>query len=236
MPSKTNEQALEATIEKRLTGSCLEELKEQNVPLNMVNERAELYCSGNGYYIGLPEDFNAKYAIDELRFWDFLQTTQKDELAKLQKQSDWKLKILDRLDRMIKKYGILRSFRKGLDVDDAHFTLFYPLPLASSSETIKANFDSNQFSSTRQLRYSLTNPREEIDMVLFVNGLPFATMELKNHWTGQNAKVHGQNQYKYKRDVSQPLLYFGRCIVHFAVDTDEVYMTTKLDGASTYFL
>jgi type I restriction enzyme R subunit len=236
MASKTNEQALEATIEKRLTGSCLEELKEQNVAITTVNERAELYRSGNGYYIGLPEDFNAKYAIDELRFWDFLQTTQKDELAKLQKQSDWKLKILDRLNRMIKKYGILRLFRKGLDVDDAHFTLLYPLPLASSSETVKANFDSNQFSSTRQLRYSLTNTGEEIDMVLFVNGLPFATMELKNHWTGQNAKVHGQYQYKNKRDISQPLLNFGRCIVHFAVDTDEVYMTTKLDGASTYFL
>jgi type I restriction enzyme, R subunit len=236
MPSKTNEQALEATIEKRLTGTCLEELKDQNVALNTFNERAELYRAGNGYYIGLPEDFNAKYAIDELRFWEFLQTTQKDELAKLQKQSDWKLKILERLDRMIKKYGILRSFRKGLDVDDAHFTLLYPLPLASSSETVKANFESNQFSSTRQLRYSLTNTGEEIDMVLFVNGLPFATMELKNHWTGQNAKVHGQSQYKFKRDTTQPLLNFGRCIVHFAVDTDEVYMTTKLDGASTFFL
>lgn len=236
MPSKTNEQALEATIEKRLTGSCLEELKKQNVPLSTVNDRAELYRSGNGYYIGLPEDFNAKYAIDELRFWDFLQNTQKEELAKLQKQSDWKLKILDRLDRLIKRYGILRLFRKGLDVDDAHFTLLYPLPLASSSETVKANFDNNQFSSTRQLRYSTSPTGEEIDMVLFVNGLPFATMELKNHWTGQNAKVHGQYQYKNKRDITQPLLNFGRCIVHFAVDTDEVYMTTKLNGASTFFL
>jgi len=236
MPSKTNEQALESTIEKRLTGTYLEELKEQNIALNTVHERAALYPAGNGYYIGLPEDFNAKYALDETRFWDFLQTTQKEELAKLQKQSDWKLKILERLDRMIKKYGILRSFRKGLDVDDAHFTLMYPMPLASSSETVKANFESNQFSSTRQLRYSLTNTGEEIDMVLFVNGLPFATMELKNQWTGQNAKVHGQNQYKYKRDITQPLLNFGRCIVHFAVDTDEVYMTTKLSGASTYFL
>jgi type I restriction enzyme R subunit len=234
--SQTNEQALESTIEKRLTGICLEELKEQKITLNTVNERKELYRAGNGYYIGAPEDFNAKYAIDEHRFWDFLQTTQKDELAKLQKQSDWKLKILERLDRMIKKYGILRSFRKGLDVDDAHFTLLYPLPLASSSETVKANFESNQFSSTRQLRYSLTNTGEEIDMVLFVNGLPFATMELKNHWTGQNAKVHGQNQYKFKRDITQPLLNFGRCIVHFAVDTDEVYMTTKLNGKDTYFL
>ncbi len=236
MPSKTNEQALEATIEKRLTGGCLEEFKERNIPLNTVNEPSASYRSGNGYYIGLPEDFNIKYAIDEIRFWDFLESTQKDELAKLQRQSDWKLKILERLDRMIKKYGILRLFRKGLDVDDAHFTLLYPLPLASSSDSIKANFEANQFSVTRQLRYSLSNPGEEIDMVLFVNGLPFATMELKNHWTGQNAKVHGQNQYKFKRDIAQPLLNFGRCIVHFAVDTDEAYMTTKLNGSNTFFL
>lgn len=236
MTSKTNEQALESKIEKRLTGSCLEDLVTQNVDLSSIHDRVELYRAGNGYFIGLPQDFNAKYAIDELRFWDFLQSTQKDELAKLQKQSDWKLKILERLDRMIKKYGILRLFRKGLDIDDAHFTLLYPLPLASSSKTVIDHFESNQFSATRQLRYSTTNPGEEFDMVLFVNGLPFATMELKNHWTGQTAKVHGQNQYKYKRDITQPLLNFGRCIVHFAVDTDEVYMTTKLDGANTYFL
>ena len=236
MPSNTNEQALESAIEKRLTGTCLEELKQQSVSINTLNDRKELYRAGNGYYMGVPEDFNAKYAIDELRLWDFLQTTQKEELAKLQKQGDWKLKILERLDRMIKKYGILRLFRKGLDVDDAHFTMLYPLPLASSSETVKANFESNQFSVTRQLRYSLTNPSEEIDMVLFVNGLPFSTVELKNHWTGQTAKVHGQNQYKYKRDIAQPLLNFGRCIVHFAVDTDEVYMTAKLNGGDTYFL
>lgn len=236
MPSITNEQALESAIEKRLTGTCLEELKEQGIPLNTLAERQELYRAGNGYYIGSPGDFNAKNALDEFRFWDFLQTTQKEELSKLQKQSDWKLKILERLDRMIKKYGILRLFRKGLDVDDAHFTLLYPLPLASSSETVKKNFESNQFSVTRQVCYSIDNPKEEIDMVLFVNGLPFATMELKNHWTGQNAKVHGQNQYKFKRDIAQPLLNFGRCIVHFAVDTDEVYMTTKLNGPGTFFL
>ena len=232
MPTQTNEQALEAAIEKKLTGSCLEELKQQGD----VQERAEVYRSGNGYYMGYANDFNTKYAIDEVRFWHFLATTQAEELAKIQKQNDWKLKILDRLDRMIKKYGVVKLLRKGLDVDDAHFTLFYVLPLASSSQSVKDNFEHNEFSVTRQLRYSLTNPREEIDMVLFINGLPFSTMELKNHWTGQNAKVHGQNQYKFKRDITQPLLNFGRCVVHFAVDTDEVYMTTKLDGGSTFFL
>ena len=221
---------------KRLTGSCLEEMRELGLTIDSTTERAELYRSGNGYFMGSPFDYNAKYAIDEKLFWSFLETTQKDELAKLQKQSDWKLKILDRLDRIIKKYGIIRLLRKGLEVDDASFTLFYEWPLASSSERVKANFENNRFSVTRQLRYSLDNPGEEIDMVLFVNGLPFSTLELKNHWTGQNAKVHGQNQYKYKRDIAQPLLNFGRCLVHFAVDTDEVYMTTKLNGAGTFFL
>ncbi|PJJ06888.1 type I restriction enzyme R subunit [Flavobacterium sp. 1] len=232
MPSQTNEQALESAIEKKLTGSCLEDLKQEG----HIQERQELYRSGNGYYIGYANDFNAKYSIDEVRFWHFLENTQKDELTKIQKQNDWKLKILDRLDRMIKKYGVLRLLRKGLEVDDAHFTLFYVLPLASSSQSVKDNFDKNEFSVTRQIRYSLTNAREEIDMVMFINGLPFSTMELKNHWTGQNAKVHGQNQYKFKRDITQPLLNFGRCVVHFAVDTDEVYMTTKLDGSNTFFL
>lgn len=232
MPSQTNEQALEAAIEKRLTGFCLEDLKWQSLTV----ENANAYRSGNQYYIGTNGDYNAKHAIDEVRFWHFLETTQAEELAKLQKQNDWKLKILDRLDRMIKKYGVLRLLRKGLEVDDAHFTLFYVLPLASSSQSVKDNFDKNEFSVTRQVRYSLSNPREEIDMVMFINGLPFSTMELKNHWTGQNAKVHGQNQYKFKRDITQPLLNFGRCVVHFAVDTDEVYMTTKLDGSGTFFL
>jgi len=236
MSSQTNEQALESAIEKKLTGSCLEELKAVGITVDSVNERAELYRSGNGYYIGYANDFNTKFAIDEVRFWHFLETTQPEELAKLQKQNDWKLKILERLDRLVKKYGILRLLRKGLEVDDAHFTLMYVLPLASSSVAAKVNFENNEFSVSRQIRYSLLNPREEIDMVIFVNGLPIATLELKNHWTGQNAKVHGQNQYKTKRDTTQPLLNFGRCVVHFAVDTDEVYMTTKLDGANTFFL
>ncbi|WP_418509236.1 type I restriction endonuclease subunit R [Corallibacter sp.] len=236
MHSQTNEQALESAIEKHLTGTCLEDLKQQGVSIDAVNEDAAIYQTGKGYYIGQPSNFNAQFAIDEQFFWDFLQSTQKEELEKLQKQTDWKLKILNRFDRMIKKYGVLHLLKKGLEVDDAHFTLFYELPLASSSQQVKDNFESNKFSVTRQLRYSTDNPREEIDMVLFVNGLPLVTMELKNAWTGQNARVHGQHQYKTQRDNKQPLLQFARSIVHFAVDTDEAYMTTKLDGKSTFFL
>jgi type I restriction enzyme R subunit len=235
MATATNELALEASIERHLTGTCLEDLKSENT-LDNIEEAQSLYRPGHGYFVGLSGNFNATYGIDEKRFWHFLQETQSEELAKLQKQSDWKLKILERLDRMIKKYGVLRLLRKGLEVDDAHFTLFYQLPLASSSQAVKDKFESNEFSITRQVRYSLKNPAQSIDMVLFLNGLPIATFELKNHWTGQNAKFHGQHQYKFDRDISQPLLQFGRCVVHFTVDTDEVYMTTKLNGKETFFL
>lgn len=236
MHSQTNEQALEAAIEKILTGICIEEIKDQGKSVDAVNEDAETYPAGKGFYIGQAHNFNQQFALDEYFFWDFLERTQKDELTKIQKQNDWKLKILNRFDRMIKKYGVLHLLRKGLEVDDAHFTLLYQLPMASSSKRVKENFESNRFSITRQLRYSTDNPKEEIDLVLFINGLPIVTMELKNHWTGQNARVHAQHQYKTQRDNKQPLLNFARCIVHFAVDTDEAYMATKLDGKNTYFL
>jgi len=239
MQSKTNEQALESAIEKSLTGRSRTDAMHGVSTMHRVStisEPSPIYRSGNGFYIGYPSDFNAQYALDETRFWHFLETTQKDELEKLKRTADWKLKIVERLDRMVKKYGILRLLRKGLEVEDAYFTLLYQVPMASSSQAVKDNFEKNEFSVTRQVQYNTENLREEIDMVVFVNGLPIATLELKNAWTGQTAKVQGIKQYKHDRDIRQPLLQFGRCIVHFAVDTDEVYMCTKLNGANSFFL
>lgn len=231
MVSKTNEQALEAAIEKHLTGTCLEDLKAG------VKEAAPAYNNAL-YKLGYPADFDMHYAIDTNYFWQFLQNTQEQELEKLKKNSpnDWERKVLERFDRLIKKHGILHLLKKGLSVEDAHLNLMYPAPLASSSDSVKQNFNANIFSSTRQLRYSKTNPLQEIDMVLFINGIPLITLELKNAWTGQNARYHGQKQYRNDRDTSQSLLQFGRCLVHMAVDTDEVYMTTKLAGKNTFFL
>ncbi len=225
MPSQTNELSFEQAIEKVLCGVTNEEQKEFGET-----------SYPDKFYIGQNSDFNKEYALDEKRFWYFLETTQEEELNKLKRDSNYKLKIIQRLDRMIKKYGILKLLRKGLSVDDAHFTLFYVAPLASSGENIKKRFLSNEFSVTRQVTYSRANPLQEIDMVLFVNGLALVTMELKNPWTRQSAKVHGQKQYKEDRDQTQPLLQFARCIVHLAVDSDEIYMTTKLAGKSTFFL
>lgn len=210
MVSQTNEEALESSIETSLISQ--------------------------GFKKGENKDFNKEYAIDEKRFWSFLEDTQEEELDKLKRDPQYKLKIIQRLDKMIKKYGVLKILKKGLDVDDAHFTFFYIAPLASSGDEIRTRFESNQFSVTRQVTFSNANPLLELDMVLFINGLPIVTMELKNQWTGQNARYHGIKQYKEDRDPREPLLNFARCIVHFTIDTDEAFMTTKLDKAKTFFL
>lgn len=240
MVSQTNEQALEAAIEKKLTGTCLEEIKSKGQNIDQVEEAQMPFGTHHGYELGYLQDFNPRFAMDEKKFWAFLENSQEKELEKLIRKSrgtdEWQRKILERLDRMIKTKGLLHLLKKGLSVDDAHFTLMYPAPLASSADRVKKQFKSNIFSSTRQVHYSIDNPNESIDLVLFINGLAFATLELKNPWTGQTARFHGQKQYRTSRDKSQPLLQFGRCLVHMAVDTDEVYMTTKLNGKATFFL
>ncbi|APJ16708.1 type I restriction endonuclease subunit R [Aeromonas hydrophila] len=233
MVSNTKEQALEAAIEQALTGQCLETLG------SGIGEGAAVYAKPHhGFVLGQACDFDKQYAIDKRLFWQFLETTQGTELAKLQQHHphDWQRKVLERFDRIIKKQGVLHLLKKGLSVDDAHLTLMYPAPLASSSAVVSQDFAANLFSCTRQVAYSAQNPKQEIDMVLFINGIPLITLELKNHWTGQNASYHGQKQYREDRDISQPLLHFGRCLVHMAVDTEEVYMTTKLAGKATFFL
>lgn len=227
MVSNTKEVALEQAIQRHLTGLTTEELAGQPVP------------PGHGpFLLGLPGDFDAEHALDTRLFWGFLETTQGKELAKLKDRNpgDWQRKILERFERLIKKNGVLHLLKKGLAVDDAFFALMYPAPLASSAAKVHENFAANIFSVTRQIRYSQTNPGEEIDMVLFLNGLPLITIELKNAWTGQTARFHGQKQYRDDRDATQPLLQFGRALVHMAMDTDEVFMTTKLAGPATFFL
>ena len=214
MFSKTNEEALESSIEKYL-------------------------LDNHGYIKGHSKDFNKEYAIDEIRLFDFLEISQKDELEKLKRDSDYKQKILYQLSKMISKYGVLKILKKGISIADANFTLFYPAPLISSGDETRKKFSQNQFSVTRQLTYSTQNPSLEIDMVIFINGLPIITIELKNSamsGCGQTAKYHGINQYKKDRDPKDRLLNFARCLVHFTFDTDEAYMTTRLDKDKTIFL
>lgn len=222
--SNTKEIALEQAIERRLCGASSEELA------------AGAIASGP-FCIGQPADFDATLALDRAKFWEFLEATQSKDLDKLKQHNpaDWQAKITGQLDKLIKSKGLLHVLKKGLPVDNAHFHLMYPTPLASSAQKVHDNFAANIWSVTRQVHHSTANPNESVDMVLFLNGLPLVTLELKNAWTHQTARYHGQKQYR-ERDVNQTLLRFGRVLVHMTADTDEVWMATKLAGASTFFL
>ena len=187
-----------------------------------------------GYTQGNNADFDAELAIDTVQLWAFLEATQSDELDKLRPRHNWQRIVLERLDRKIKKDGVLTVLKKGLSVDDAHLKLLYRLPYNTKTTEVTRLFEANIFSVTRQVYFSTTDSNPSVDMVLFINGLPVVSMELKQPWKGQNVS-HARKQYQ-ARDHREPLFQFGRCLVHFAVDTDEVFMATKLSGKSTYFL
>lgn len=176
MVSNTKEIALEQTIERYLTG------------VNTEERNAGGKATGP-YRIGAPSDFDAGHALDTVLFWEFLESTQGKQLKKLKSRnpSDWQAKILGQFDKLVKRNGLLHILKKGLSVDDAILTLMYPTPLASSAQKVHDNFTANIWSVTRQVCYSQANPLEEVDMVLFLNGLPLVTIELKNAWTGQTA-------------------------------------------------
>lgn len=209
MVSQTNEAALETHIENAL--------------------------AKDGYCIGNPADFDREFALDGKLFWQFLEATQPKELAKLKDRPNWQRLLLERLNKKIKKDSVLAALKKGLDIDDAHFDLLYRLPYNDLNPEVVANFAANIFSVTRQVHYSESDTFKSVDMVLFVNGLAIATLELKNPWTGQN--VHNAiKQYRTDRDPREPLFEFGRCLVHFAVDPDEAYMCAQLAGNDSNFL
>ena len=175
--SKTNEQAFEALIERALVGTTIEERKETG------QTDVDAQCpSESQYYWGLPGDFDKKVALDHRRLWSFLEATQKEELDKYV-GNDLKADIEKQIDSDIKTFGIIQLLRKGVEINNIKLTLFYPKPSAADSELSKKQYATNQFSVTRQQTFSIQHPDYEIDMVLYVNGLPLFTFELKNPWT-----------------------------------------------------
>lgn len=191
-----------------------------------------------GYIKGSPSDFNREYAIYTVQLFKFLKETQSKEWDKLvakHGEASVQANFLKRLHKDLDTHGMLHILRKGIVDAPAKFSLCFFKPASNMNQTDAENYKKNILSVTRQVHYSLKN-ENSIDVVLFVNGLPIATLELKNQVTGQTVE-HAKRQYKYDRDPREVLLSFkSRCLVHFAVDTDEVYMTTKLAGADTYFL
>lgn len=167
---------------------------------------------------------------------EFIRTTQLEAWEKISEQygDDVESRFLARLDEEIASRGLLDVLRNGMSDRGVRFALAFFKPENGRNPETLADYAGNILSVIRQVKYSKSN-ENSIDMVLFVNGLPFFTMELKNQFTGQNV-INAVNQYKTDRDQRERLLWFKRCLTHFAVDTEQAYMTTRLSGLTTYFL
>ena len=235
MSTDTTEKGLETLIVRHLSG-----VDGLAVPPNTLADVSPPY-GGIGYLAGSAQDFDRAHALDAHQLFAFLQATQPDAVKKLgvTNLNDPKdlnrIKFLTRLSSEIGKRGIVDVLRKGVDHYPAGtFTLYFPTPSIGNAKAAEQHAR-NRFSVARQLAYSMDETRRALDLVLFVNGLPLITFELKNTLTKQNVE-DAIEQYKRDRDPREKLFELGRCIVHLAVDDREVRMCTELAGKASWFL
>jgi len=167
---------------------------------------------------------------------DFVLATQPKAWQKLKGHygGEGEARFLKRLASEIESRGALDVLRQGIKDSGGKFQLAYFRPASGLNEETQWLYGANIFSVVRQLRYS-DRHEKSLDLVLFLNGIPIFTAELKNPLTGQTVEdaIH---QYKTDRDPREPLFRYGRCLAHFAVDPDLVYVTTHLEGPKTRFL
>lgn len=191
-----------------------------------------------GYAKADPENFDRERAIDSTVFVPFVRATQPETWQALEKLhgTNTEAVILDDLTKALDgQSGSLAVIRHGFKCFGKLIRVAYFAPAHGMNPDTQRLYQTNRLTVTRQLCYSTKN-ENCIDVVLSLNGIPVATAELKNPLTGQNVE-HAKRQYMTDRDPRERVLEFKRrTLVHFAVDPDLVYMTTKLDGTKTVFL
>ena len=199
-------------------------------------EHIEEHLKKVGYSNTHFHDYDRNLCLIRDQVIEFVKRTQPEEWRRLQGMYgvDTENKIVSRISSEVAKRGIIDVLRNQVVDRGVYLNLCYFEPKSDLNPDHLKLYQSNQFTVVRQLHYSNRN-ENSIDMVLFVNGLPVVTMELKNQLTGQNIK-HSENQYRNDRDPKEPLLKFKRCMVHFCVDNNKVSMTTRLAGPKTFFL
>ena len=189
----------------------------------------------NGYEQETPHAFNRDFAMVDSWVEKFITSTQpqKVEHSMCFKSPSERLKFFTRLSTEISKRGVTDVLRKGYKFNGQTFDLYYPLP-SELNPSAKIAYEKNIFGVIRQVMYSKLNTNE-IDFVVFINGLPLATFELKNDYTNQTYE-NAIAQYRTDRDPKELLLQKKRCAVHFAVDDCQVWMCTELAGKDSWFL
>lgn len=194
-------------------------------------------CTTGGYVKGNPQVFNRELALDTDTLLAFIKQSQPKKWERYTKLygASCEQQFLKRFNDTVEHDGLLSVLRHGFKDRGITFRVVYWKPETSMNDTARAQYESNIFHCTRQLHYSVSN-NNSVDIVLFLNGIPIVSMELKCQFTGQNA-TNAISQYKFDRSNKDQIFKFNRrVLVHFAVDLTQVHMTTKLNGSSTYFL
>ncbi len=190
----------------------------------------------HGWFEGNASDFSRELALDKKAILGFVMQSQPKEwrLLELYYKADAESKFFQRLFKELDLRGLLDVLRHGITDSGIKFKMVYFKPDSTLNPDTIASYAHNKLYVTRQVFFSPKN-RKSIDLLLSVNGLPVATIELKNHFTGQKVK-DAMEQYNTSRDPKELLFQFKkRALVHFSVDSDEVFFTTKLETGNTRF-
>ena len=191
-----------------------------------------------GYEKGKPFSFDPDTALDKNVFLSFIRNTQPKKWERYTRiyQENSEKAIIDRFQREVRTVGLLKVLRKGFTDRGINFRVVFWKPETRLNETDAERYAANILHCTRQLHYSVQYPNKSIDIVLFLNGIPVVSMELKDQFTGQDI-TNAISQYRFDRSGKEPIFAFKeRVLAHFAVDLTNVYMTTHLEGDHTYFL
>ncbi|MEZ9764337.1 type I restriction endonuclease subunit R [Vibrio splendidus] len=189
------------------------------------------------YEQGLSSDFDTDKALEPKRVIKFISSTQPKAWNSLKAIHGDGLEalIVDTLSKELNTRGTLKVLRHGFKCFGKKIKMAFFAPSNHKNQDTWKLYDANILSVTRQLYYSGSH-RNSLDMVLSLNGIPVTTLELKNELSGQDVE-HAKRQYKNDRDHKELIFEFKkRTLVHFAVDTQLVFMATRLSGNKTFFL
>jgi len=164
----------------------------------------------------------------------FIHDTQEKEWRKFQRVYGDKAeeKFFKRLILELQNKGTIHILRNGFKDAGVRFKLFYPKPNNNKNPDLFDKFDKNIFSVIDELEYQDKENSNRLDLVIFINGLPILTIELKD--TFSQGVENAIKQYKEDRDSREQI--FKRCLVHFAMSDEKIFMATKLEDEKTRFL
>jgi type I restriction enzyme R subunit len=196
------------------------------------------HLSASGWNLGVASSYDRILGLDPNELFNFISSTQRTSWLRLESlhggELSAKKKFSERLTKELATRGTVDILRKGVVDLGVKFDLAYFAPAHDITPENGVMYRANRLTVTRQVKLSESNVNDSIDLIFFLNGIPVATAELKSQTAGQNVK-HAIHQYRYDRKPSD-LIFRSRALVNFAIDENDVFMTTQLKGVSTVFL